>query len=234
MIVSIHQPAYLPWLGYFDKIARADLFIWLDNVQFQKNSFQNRNKILTKDGPAWLTVPVRTSGVLYETPLKDVEIDNSKNWRGKHLASIRMNYGKAPRFDGAFSALSRFYEREWHTLDLLCRDMLDYFNVLLGVTTPIRRASEMSPGGAKSDLVLDLCRKAGATTYLSGALGRDYLDLASFAAAGIAVEFQDYKHPAYAQAYPGFTPNLAVIDLLMNEARPERFFGRDRAVAQAQ
>ena len=96
MIVSIHQPAYLPWLGYFDKIARADLFIWLDNVQFQKNSFQNRNKILTKDGPVWLTVPMRTSGVLYETPLKDVEIDNSKNWRVKHLSSIKMNYGKAP------------------------------------------------------------------------------------------------------------------------------------------
>ncbi len=233
MIVSIHQPAYLPWLGYFDKIARADLFIWLDNVQFQKNSFQNRNKILTKDGPSWLTVPVRTSGVLYETPLKDAEIDNSRNWRAKHVSSIRMNYNKAMRFSDCFPALAGFYEREWQTLDRLCWEMLDYFNTLLGVTTPIRRASDMSADGSKSDLVLDLCKKAGATTYLSGALGRDYLDLPSFAAAGIAVEFQDYKHPPYRQAYPGFVPNLAVIDLIMNEERPERFFSRNRAVAQA-
>jgi hypothetical protein len=229
VIVSIHQPAYLPWLGYFEKIARADLFIWLDNVQFQKNSFQNRNRILTKDGPAWLTVPVRTSGALYETPLKDVEIDNSKNWRAKHLASIRMNYGKAPRFGDRFPALSRFYEREWHTLDQLCWEMMDYFSTLLGVTTPIRRASDMDADGAKSDLVLDLCRKAGATTYLSGALGRDYLDLPSFSAAGIAVEFQDYQHPVYRQAYPGFTPNLAVIDLIMNENEPHRFITAGRS-----
>lgn len=231
MIVSIHQPAYLPWLGYFDKIARADLFIWLDNVQFQKSSFQNRNKILTKDGPVWLTVPMRTSGVLYETPLKDVEIDNSKNWRVKHLSSIKMNYGKAPRFGDCFPALSRFYEREWLTLDRLCWDMLEYFNTLLGVKTPVRRASEMNADGAKSDLILDLCKKAGATTYLSGALGRDYLDVESFSAAGIAVEFQDYKHPTYQQAYPGFTPNLAVVDLIMNENEPRRLITAGRAAA---
>jgi hypothetical protein len=229
VIVSIHQPAYLPWLGYFDKIARADLFIWLDNVQFQKNSFQNRNKILTKDGPVWLTVPMRTSGVLFETPLKDVEIDNSKNWRVKHASSIKMNYGKAPRFADVVPALSRFYDREWPTLDRLCWEMLGYFNKLLGVTTPIRRASEMSADGAKSNLVLDLCKRAGATTYLSGALGRDYLDLASFSAAGIAVEFQDYQHPAYRQTYPGFTPNLAVVDLLMNESDPRQFVTSSRA-----
>ena len=233
MIVSIHQPAYLPWLGYFDKIARADLFIWLDNVQFQKNSFQNRNKILTKDGSAWLTVPMRTSGVLYETLLKDVEIDNSKNWRAKHSASISMNYKKAPRFGDFFPSLARFYGREWRTLDGLCWEMLSYFNSLLGVTTPIRRASEMDADGAKSDLVLDLCKKAGATTYLSGALGRDYLDLPSFAAAGIAVKFQDYKHPTYPQAHQGFVPNLAVIDLLMNERKPQHFISTERAATRA-
>lgn len=231
MIVSIHQPSYLPWLGYFDKIARSDLFIWLDNVQFQKNSFQNRNKILTKDGPVWLTVPMRTSGVLYDTLLKDVEIDNSKNWRAKHLSSIRMNYNKASRFGDCFPALTRFYEREWPTLDQLCWDMLEYFNTLFCVKTPIRRASEMSADGTKSHLILDLCKKAGATTYLSGALGRNYLDVESFSAAGIAVEFQDYKHPAYQQAYPGFTPNLAVVDLIMNENEPRRFITADRAAA---
>jgi hypothetical protein len=202
-------------------------------VQFQKNSFQNRNKILTKDGPVWLTVPVRTSGTLYERPLKDVEIDNSKNWRAKHLSSVRMNYSKAPHFGNCFPAVARFYEREWPTLDKLCWEMLDYFNKLLGVNTPIRRASEMSADGAKSDLILDLCKKAGATTYLSGALGRDYLDLPSFAAAGIAVEFQDYRHPTYRQAYAGFTPNLAVIDLIMNESQPRRFISADRATTTA-
>ncbi len=231
MIVSIHQPAYLPWLGYFDKIARSDIFILLDNVQFQKGSFQNRNRILAKDGPIWLTVPLRTSGVLYITKLKDVSIDNSKNWRAKHLNAIRMCYSKSPRFADFYPILSSFYEKEWHTLDSLCWAMLKYFNGLLGLTTPIFRGSEIGAYGSKSDLVLDLCKKAGATTYLSGAVGREYLNFDSFAEAGIAIQFQNFAYPFYRQAYPGFVPNLAIIDLLMNEERYDRFIGRGQSVA---
>ena len=221
LVVSIHQPAYLPWLGYFDKIRRADLFIYLDTVQFQKQSFQNRNKIRTADGWAWLTVPVETKGRLYDTALKDLPINNRVDWRRKHSAAIAMNYGKAPRFAEVMPLLERFYEREWERLSDLCFEMLLTFNRLLGITTPIRKASEMGAvAGGKSDLILNLCRAAGATGYVSGTLGRNYLDLAAFADQGIDVAFQDYAHPTYRQAYPGFEPFMAVIDLLMNEADP--------------
>lgn len=223
-VVSIHQPAYLPWLGYFDKIKRADKFIYLDTVQFQKNSFQNRNKIRTPQGSMWLTVPVRTSGTLYDTALKDVPIDNTTNWQRKHLGGIQANYARARRFDGMIERVRPFYEREWSRLSDLCFEMMTLFLTLLDVTTPVVKASDLPPRTErKSDLVLELCRRAGATHYLSGRLGRDYLDIPSFDAAGIAVEFQDYAHPTYTQAFPGFVPNMGVIDLLMCEPEPGRF-----------
>lgn len=220
-VVSIHQPAYLPWLGYFDKIRRADLFIYLDSVQFQKQSFQNRNKIRTADGWTWLTVPVETKGRLYETPLKDLPINNRVNWRRKHRAAIEMNYRKAPRFEPVMSLLERFYAREWERLSDLCYATMTAFNRELAVDTEIRKSSELDAlEGSKSDLLLSICQAVGATSYLSGALGQTYLDVDSFERAGIEVQFQDYRHPVYAQLQPDFLPNMAVIDLLMNEADP--------------
>ena len=222
--MSIHQPAYLPWLGYFDKIARSDLFIYLDTVQFQKSSFQNRNKILSKDGPIWLTVPVETSGVLYTAPLKDIRLSGNA-WQRKHLTALQMNYGGAIRAQDVLADLQKFYLAEWKTLSDLCWSMLEYFSTSLGIENDIVRASELKATGGKSDLILELCKEVGATTYLSGALGRDYLNLADFRREGIAVEFQDYKHPTYKQLYPGFVPNMGVVDLLMNERDPSGVLG---------
>jgi hypothetical protein len=225
MIVSIHQPAYLPWLGYFDKISRADLFIYLDTVQFQKNSFQNRNKIRTKSGSIWLTVPVVTSGILYETKLKDLRIDATQKWQSKHLAALRMNYAKAPAFEEVMPLLAPFYERPQERLSDLCWEMLAFFSKRLGIGSRMVKASDLPPvPGAKSDLVLELCQQAGATTYLSGSMGRQYLELEKFGQAGIDVRFQDYQHPTYQQVYPGFEPNLGVADLLFNEKNSNKFF----------
>lgn len=221
MIVSIHQPAYLPWLGYIAKIRQADRFIYLDTVQFQKSSFQNRNKIRTKDGWAWLTVPVETKGRLFDTLLRDIAINNRLDWRRKHRAAIEMNYRRAPCFDRVFPQLASFYEATWLHLSTLCFEMLQSFLAMLDISTEIIAASQLPPThGAKSDLVLELCRAAGATTYLSGSLGRNYLDLPAFQAAGIKVEFQDYQHPTYLQAYPGFEPYMGVVDLLMCAKNP--------------
>jgi hypothetical protein len=223
-VVSIHQPAYLPWLGYFDKIQRADKFIYLDTVQFQKNSFQNRNKIRTQQGSMWVTVPLRTKGHLVET-LKSTTINNDIDWRRKHLGALQANYARAANFDAIFARLRPFYESDWTHLSDLCHAMLLSFLEGLSITTPVVKASELPPVEArKSDLVLELCRQAGATTYLSGSQGRDYLDLKSFADAGVVVEFQDYVHPVYSQLYPGFVPNMAVVDLLMCEPDPAKFF----------
>lgn len=223
LTVSIHQPAYLPWLGYFDKIQKSDLFIYLDTVQFQKNSFQNRNKIRTSEGWIWLTVPVETKGRLYSTEIKDLTINNRANWRRKHLESIRTNYRKAECFDEVFGWIAPYYDKPWNRLSDLCFEMMMDCITRLGLDTQIVRASEqLSVEGAKSDLVLELCKATGATRYLSGSLGRDYLDLESFADAGIEVGFQDYQHPQYPQAYPGFEPGMGIVDLFMCADNPSK------------
>ena len=219
--VSIHQPAYLPWLGYFDKIRQADCFVYLDTVQFQKQSFQNRNKIRTADGWAWLTVPVETKGKLYDTALKDLTINNRIDWRRKHRAAIEMNYRKAPCFETVMHWLAQFYDRDWPRLSDLCFEMTQTFNRALDIETKILKSSAMQGlDGSKGDLVLNICRALGAERYLSGSLGRGYLDADAFEQAGIELVYQDYAHPSYRQIYPGFEPYMAVIDLLMNEADP--------------
>ena len=216
MIVSINQPAYLPWLGYFHRIAVSDLHIVLDHVQFEKNGFTNRNKIRTNDGWQWLTVPLRTKGQFGSLEINRIEIDGASNWAKKHWAAIRQHYGKAPFFPMHSPFFEETFQQPWMRLDdLLWRTTL-YLLEALGIRTLLRRSSEMEPQGHKDELVLDLCRKAGATHYLSGSLGRDYLREPLFAEAGVRVSFQDYSHPQYRQLHTRFEPHMAAIDLLFN------------------
>jgi hypothetical protein len=221
MIVSIHQPAYLPWLGYFDKIQKSDLFLYLDTVQFQKGSFQNRNKLRTKGGWVWQTVPVQTKGILYEHSISEIEIDNRQPWQAKHWATIKQNYSKAPFSSEWLTLLEPFYHTSYDCFSDLCWDMLLMFNKALGISTPMQKTSEMTPvDGTKSDLVLNLCRQSNARTYLSGSQGRGYLDEDTFAKFDIAVVYQDFSHPIYTQCHGGFEPNMGIIDLLMNAPDP--------------
>jgi hypothetical protein len=214
MIVSINQPAYLPWLGYFDRIAASDLHIVLDHVQFEKNSFVNRNKVRTAKGWTWLTVPVETSGRFGALAIDKLRIAGDPRWARKHWLTIEQSYAAAPHFAAHRAVMADLYARPWERLI----DLVEAINASLleafAIAVPRVRSSTLAPAASKSDLVLELCRRAGATTYLSGPLGRDYLDMASFAAAGIAVVFHDYRHPVYAQAHPGFEPGMAAIDLL--------------------
>lgn len=232
MIVSIHQTAYLPWLGYFDKIAQADVFVYLDTVQFQKNSFQNRNKIRTKTGWCWLTVPVKTKGKLYESELSSIEVNEQTNWRRKHLGALQTNYAKAPYFEREMAYLEAVLAEPWDKLSDPCFAMMMHFLQRLDVPTKVVKSSQLPPvDAAKSDLVLGLCRQLGANCYLSGAQGRDYLDEASFVDAGIEVVFQEYCHPVYQQTYPGFEPYMGIVDALMNLQDPAAFF-RDAMASQ--
>lgn len=225
MIVGIHQPAYLPWLGYFDRISNVDLFIYLDTVQFQKGSFQNRNKILGPKGPMWLTVPVETAGKLDTNFLQETRCDNTQNWNVKHLGSIRAAYGRANNFADVMPQLMPFYTNKYDHLSDLCWDMLAEFNRMLGIRTEIVRASQLGDvEGKKGDLVRDLCLKVGADGYLSGSQGRGYLDLASFAKAGIKVKFQNFRPTPYPQSTNDFVPAMGVVDYLFNVSRPERMF----------
>lgn len=217
MIVSINQPAYLPWLGYFHRIAASDLHIVLDHVQFEKNSFVNRNRVLTANGPTWLTVPVRTKGRFGELPINAVEVDNARDWGAKHWATIRQNYARAPHFAAAGAFLQSIYEREWLRLTDLVRETTEYLmRSALGIRTPTRLSSEMDASGAKSELILNLCKSVGASVYLSGPLGRRYLEEDRFAQAGIEVRYHDYRHPIYQQRFPGFEPFMSAIDLIFN------------------
>lgn len=227
MIVGIHQPAYFPWLGYFDRINQVDQFIYLDTVQFQKGSFQNRNKVLTRNGPVWLTVPVETSGCLYTTALKDLMIDNRQPWQAKHLSTLQQNYSSSQMYKEVLSIVEPFYRKPWVRLSDLCWEMLLKFDEILGVTTPIVKASEITGvEGKKSDLILNLCRAVKATTYLSGSQGKDYLDLEKFAASNVEVLFQEYVPIPYRQQSDEFVPALGVVDLLFNEPNPDRMFRR--------
>lgn len=216
MIVSINQPAYLPWLGYFHRIAVSDHHVVLDHVQFEKNSFVNRNKVRTREGWCWLTVPLKTSGRFGDLAIRDLELADDDRWRKKHWDTLTANYRRAPHF----AEHAQFFEALYKTPDTrfndLLRRMLIYLCNALGITTPLSFSSEMLVEGKKDELVLALCRTLGATTYYSGALGRQYLREPLFQEAGIRVAYQDYAHPTYPQITPEFLPYMGVVDLLFN------------------
>jgi hypothetical protein len=191
MIISIHQPAYLPWLGYFDKIKKSDLFIILDTVQFQKNSYQNRNVIFSKNlEKIWLTVPVKKDS---SKTIKDIRIHNLVNWQKKHNESIKFNYSKSKNFNKIDKNLNNFYNTEWIYLNDLCYQMLIYFCDLMHIKTKIIKLSDESDVfGNKSDLILNICKKYNATTYYSGINGKNYLDLNKFNKYDIKISFQNF------------------------------------------
>jgi hypothetical protein len=222
--ITIHQPAYLPWLGYFDKIKKSDVFIFLDSVQFEKNSFINRNKIKTANGPIWLTVPVFSKNH-FQTSLKYTEINNKANWRRDHFLSIYYNYRKAKRFDECYEKLKLLYEKEYTFLSDLCWSQLLFWLNELKIDTKVIRASDLNIQSKKSDLILDLCKYFEADCYLSGSLGKDYLVEGDFHKEGIKIEYQNYQHPIYEQLWRVFLPNLSIVDLWMNSDQFDLIWG---------
>ena len=217
MRVAIHQPHYLPWLGYFAKWSAADRFIFLDTVQYEKNGWQNRNRVKTPDGPRWLTVPVHTR---LGTPIRDVTIDTAQPWRERHLRAIEQAYAKAPHLGRYRDALGSFYRQDWVRLAPLAVASARWLAQALGVATPSACASELgveaaSPGDDATTRLVALCRAVGADTYLAGQDGARYMDARQFAVAGIAVETQRYEHPVYGQLHGEFAPFLSTLDLLL-------------------
>ena len=216
MKIAIHQPHYLPWLGYFAKWASADLFVFLDTVQYEKNGWQNRNRIKTPDGPRWLTVPVKAR---LGMAVSVVPIDTSQPWRARHLRAIETAYATAPEWSRYRDELRGFYARDWERLAPLAVDSARWLAGALGVSTPARLASELAvDDGPRPDAtarLVAICRAVGADTYLAGRDGARYLDAEQFAAAGIAVSTQSYEHPVYGQGAGEFAPFLSALDLLL-------------------
>ena len=211
MKVAIHQPQYLPWLGYFDKMDQSDVFVLLDDVQYKKNEWQNRNKIRNAEAWQWLTVPVLHE---FGQRIYEIKIDNKRDWRDKHLKSIEQNYSQAPHFNKNFSFCKEVLGRKWEYLVELNIDFTQQLKQILGINTDIVRSSTLGIKTDKTERLVDICKHLQADIYLSGPGGKDYLDVEKFKENGIKLEFQDYTHPEYKQAYEGFHSNMSVIDLL--------------------
>lgn len=215
MILTAHQPVYLPWLGLMHKIALADLFVSLEHTQYVHDDWVNRNQVKLKTGPAWLSVPVKKKGHLGKT-LADIEIDTTVPWRRKHWRTMEAAYGKAPHFAEYAPFFEDLYSREWPRLIDLNMHIIEWLLLTLKIETPIYRPAEHEFEGSKSTLIIDICRKRGADVHVFGALGRNYVDIAIFERAGIGTVFQDYRHPAYPQLHGAFCSHLSVVDLLFN------------------
>lgn len=214
MIVAVHQPQYLPWLGYFDKMIRADVFCYLDNVQYKKNEWQNRNRIKTAEAWQWVTVPV-----LYRFPQKidEVQINNTVDWRRKHLQALTTNYARAPYFKAVIDVFREIYTAPWDSIAELNIAVIERIRVLLGLEGKrTLRASSLELSDNPTGRLIDICKSVGADTYLAGAGGADYMDLAQFASRTVKVTFQNFNHPVYPQCHGTFVSHLSIVDLLFN------------------
>jgi WbqC-like protein family len=216
LIVSINQPAYLGWLGYFERIASSDVHVILDHVQYEKNSFVNRNRVRTYSGSTWLTVPVKTKGRFGDLAINKLQIDNQQHWARRHVRTVETAYAGAPYWAQHAELLRNLWLSPWEKLSELCDSFTAYLLEEFKIDTPLKWSSSMNPNGNKDDLILNLCQSLGATTYLSGPFGRNYLDEGKFQDAGIDVIYQDYKHPKYPQVFTPFEPYLSALDLLLN------------------
>ncbi|RJQ72930.1 MAG: hypothetical protein C4519_18315 [Desulfobacteraceae bacterium] len=214
-VIGILQPGYLPWLGFFEQMQRADVFVYYDDVQFEKGSWRNRNRIKTAQGPQWLTVPVLTKG--HSFPLiKDVRINNAQPWAVKHIKAITQNYGKAFYFAEYASGLFAVLEKKWAFLLDLDVALVTWLREQLGIATPVLFSSELGIAGRNVERLIAIIHHLNGTVFYEGKAGMDYIEPALFQAEGIEVSFQEYEHPVYPQLYDGFTPFLSIIDLVLN------------------
>ncbi len=218
MKVAIHQPHYLPWLGYLAKMDAADCFVFLDTVQYEKNGWQNRNKMratrsASASGWQWLTVPVRAR---LGTIIREVAIDAAQPWARKHCQSIRLNYARAAYFDRYFPVLEELLSRPWQKLADLNVEVTRFLASAFGISTRTVLASELAVTSSDpTERLLGLCLALGADTYLAGRDGAVYMTLGPFREAGVSVLVQDYEHPVYPQSDGEFLPFLSAVDLLL-------------------
>jgi hypothetical protein len=243
--VAIHQPNHWPFLGFFHKIASADLFVLFDTAQFADGDFHHRNRIRTpsSQGFGWLTVPV----VKQKKPLQEIQIQNDiqikkTSWNDNHRTIIDSHYHNAPEYSRHQEFLDHLYTRQWMYLFDMNFSIIEYLLKVFQISTPIIKSSALSceqegsnPMAVDSTYpalpeppvmqgirqratwrIIQICKEVGADTYLSGPSGRDYMDLSLFKKAGIAVDFQEFRHPGYPQMFTPFVSNLAALDYILN------------------
>jgi len=214
MIIAAHQPQYFPWLGYFDKISQADIFVLLDSVQFKKNEWQNRNRIKTSQGWQWLTVPIQHH---FGQTIHDVQICQARNWRTKHLHALKTNYSNAPFFEKYWSEIEDIFTVNWQNLSALNIYVIKKLMKLLNIHTPVHIASQLpSLPNTPDERLIKIVEYFQADSYLAGEGGKSYMDLTKFREAKIEVIFQNFIHPVYPQLFNNFEPYMSILDLLFN------------------
>ena len=224
MIVSVHQPNYLPYLGFFDKMMKADIFVIYDDAQFSKGDYHHRNKIRIHNGWKWLTVPVEKKRV----PINEIRIKNEVThlkgieWTDVHLRIINDNYENSTYYGDYLKKIKNIYEKKFDMLFDLNLSLIMLLKKAFNINTKIEFSSKLidsgkvNPESMSSERLLEIVEAVGGDIYLSGHMGRDYLNNSLFKENRINIEFQDYKHPFYEQQYSDFIPNMSAIDALFN------------------
>jgi hypothetical protein len=222
MLVAIHQPNFMPWLGYFDRMLQCDLFVLLDHVQFERRNYQNRALIRLEDEARWLTVPVvqlsQKERIIEKLVDNPADTAGGRWWGPNHHLTLRHAYRKAPFFELYAPRVRALLETRWDKLVDLNIATLEFLREALGITTPMVRSSQLDVEGQRSGLLLNVCKKVGATAFLGGMGGsREYLDPAAFRDAGMGVMWQHFNHPLYTQCGTApFIKGLSALDLIFN------------------
>ena len=219
-ILVAHQPEYFPWLGFIAKAQLADIYYLVDTVQYMKEHWHSRNKIRKKDGWLWINTPVlQSKSKILMWP--EAKIDNTKPWKRKQLSSIQMCYSRAKHYKQIYTELEEIYSKDYEYLIDFNEQIIKYAFKKFNITTPVYKTSELIKkghdiSGAKTDLILNMCKAANAKTFIFGQDGKTYIEEDKFKQAGVEYKFQNFKHPVYQQRYPGFESNMSFIDLLFN------------------
>lgn len=215
MKVAIQQPEHLPWIGFFNKMASCDLFVLLDNVQFKKRYFENRNRLKSANGAIWFTVPVESKGK-YHQNINEVIISQDERWKKKYLGRMELCLGRLPFWKDVRDVVVPVLECPTSRLAELNISLINKVCAYLGINTRTALASSFDFATAGSRLIQDICQEAGAGEYISGPDGRNYLDVKCLEDAGISVLYHDFVHPAYRQAFGDFVSHLSILDLIAN------------------
>lgn len=216
--IVITQPTYLPWLGYFQQVAKADVFVFLDTVQFVQRSWHSRNRLKThSDQVVWLTVPVAKHS--QKSSLLDILISpNQTRWNEKHLGTIQTCLGSTKYFTNYFASVSNWLSSDWQKIVDLNISGITLFSSLLNISPHFIRASELNLPGKRTELLVNICEELGGTKYYTSSGSKDYLDdeIHLFHKANIDVTYQTWEHPIYPQKGKTFISHLSVLDAIMN------------------
>lgn len=230
-VISIHQPETLPYPGYFSKMMNSDVFVIMDNVQYKKNNYQNRNRILHLGNAKWLTLPIVAEGRLSST-IADTKIANTIDWKARTIKVLEDAYKNSKYFSVHMPRLIEIINNSDDSLLHFNMAIINYIRECLSINTPLVYLSELGIDSHKSDLVFDICKSMNATIYLSGAGGKTYLELDKFKESNITVVYQEFDESIrYYQdsGDNGFVPYMSTIDILMNNSNEDSRFYIDQA-----